>query len=94
VTYQREPRRFAFAHSLTITLVVLLAAHTAAILVLGPGQYRAYELDPGEPFNAGAYWQWFAFEYNLSILADVYGAIILVVGTKWLHEVGSPEAGD
>lgn len=66
-------------------LVMLLAAMISTTLALGPSQYRAEDI-------TGDYWTWWVFETVLSLEADVFGAIILVVFTKWFYEKRSAEA--
>jgi hypothetical protein len=36
----------------------------------------------------------YSSEYLVSILADTYGAVLLVVFTKWFYETGSKESND
>jgi hypothetical protein len=87
-------RRAWRRHSLTIVLIAALAAVTAYILLIGPGYYRAEQLDPGEPMRWGAYWRWWTFEYALALPANILVGILFVVLTKKLREAGSPESGD
>lgn len=74
-------------HGLSLTLVTALSAMMGVTLLLGPAQFRAQGMQ-------GSYWAWWVFQTLLSLEADVFGALILVVGTRFLWERGSAEAHD
>ena len=38
------------------------------------------------------FWIWWSWEYNVSLLADTFGVILIVLLTKWLYEQGSEES--
>jgi hypothetical protein len=37
----------------------------------------------------GDFWLWWSWEYNVSIVADTYGVILIVLLSKWFYEVHS-----
>lgn len=41
-----------------------------------------------------AYWLHYASESLISLLADTYGAVLLILAAKYFYEEGSPESGD
>lgn len=80
--------RWLRRHSLSLVLGALLASMVGVTLLLGPGQYRA------EGIQGVGFWRWWVYETALSLEADVWGALVLVVFTKWLWEHRSAEAHD
>ena len=89
----QRARRVLRRHSLSLALVVLLLGMIGTTLVMGPAQYRA-EFQLPVITDRGDYWRWWAYETVLSLEADVWGALILVVLTARLWERGSAEAHD
>lgn len=82
-------------HSLSIALVAALLALLGFLLAVGPTVYRVdHELGPAEPLPTGPYWLWWTFELAMSIIADVFGPLLLVLLTKHLWETKTPEAKD
>lgn len=79
--------RWLRAHSLSLALGAILLSMLVATLVMGPAQYQAEGVQ-------GSFWRWWAYETILSLEADVFGAILLVVFTKHLYERHSAEAKD
>lgn len=74
-------------HSLSIVLTTIFLSFTGATIILGRPVYTAEELHIG-------FWQWWAYEYTMSLVADNWGALALVVLTKFLFERGSAESND
>ena len=81
-----------YDHSLTIVLVTLMAAQTGHALWSG-----WYVFEREQPFGgkvgagSGQFWVWWTYAYNISLVADTFGVILIVVLTKWLRERGSQE---
>lgn len=69
-------------------------AFTVTTLVTGWFEFSAEEEQHGGRATAGGFALWWAFEYSMSLVADVFGAILLVVLTKRLREIGSAEDKD
>ena len=80
-------------HSLSIVLISLMALQTIISILAGhhvwAGEQELFGLDPSE---MSEFWIWFIFEYHISLVADVFGAILLVLLTKRLREVDSAES--
>jgi membrane protein implicated in regulation of membrane protease activity len=72
-------------HSLSLVLLALLAVQTAFCLWAG---HRVYVAE-GLPVS---FWVWWGWEYQVSLVADTYGVILVVLLTKWLYERGSAES--
>lgn len=72
-------------HSLSLILVVLMVAQTALALWAGRQVYLAEQLPVG-------FWTWWAWEYNVSLVADTFGVLLVVILTKFYRERGSAES--
>jgi hypothetical protein len=81
-------RRVWRDHSLVIVLTSTLAVMTVYSMLVG---YQVWQQDRA---GNGPFWLWWSWEYNESILADVFGGLVLVYSTKKFREAGSPESGD
>ena len=51
-------------------------------------------LGPGVATWSGGYWMWWTWEYNISLVADTFGVLLIVLLSKWFREVGSNENGE
>ena len=74
-------------HSLSLVLTTLWLSFTCATLFLGHAKWKSEGDDI--PF-----WTWWCYEYTMSLVADVFGALALVVLTKRLYEKDSAESTD
>lgn len=74
---------FLHKHGLSLALISIFTIQTAISLVYGRQVWLA---DP-----VATFWTWWIWEYNTSLVADVFGAILLVILSKRLREVGSAE---
>jgi hypothetical protein len=81
-------------HGLGVALVVIFAILTSLTLLTGWPEFQAEQLDHGQPVVVSDFWRWWVFEYSMSLVADVFGAILLVLLTKSLWEKGSAESKD
>jgi hypothetical protein len=72
-------------HSLSIVLGIILVAQTVYSLWTGWQVYGAEDLST--PF-----WIWWSWEYVVSVVADTYGVLLVVLLTKWFYEQGSSES--
>jgi hypothetical protein len=81
-------------HSLGLFLVLLFLAFTTTSLVTGWFEFSSEQSDHGQPVEAAAFWLWWVFEYTMSLVADVFGLLLIVFATKWLREIGSAESKD
>lgn len=90
--HKATPLGFVQRHSLSIVLVVILIAQSVVFWYLGKRMFVAEETAHGvENPQAADFRVWYWGQMTVSILADTYGAILLVVLTKRLREVGSSE---
>lgn len=74
---------FLQRHGLSLVLISVFTAQTVICLILGR---QIWLEDP-----IASFWVWWVWEYNTSLVADVFGAILLVLLSKRLREVGSAE---
>lgn len=84
--------KFFKDHSLSIVLFLIFIVMTGYTLWTGPELYRQEQLAHGEPYKFTEFMRWWSHEYVLSNLADVFGAILLVLLTKKLYERGSSQS--
>lgn len=79
-------------HSLSLLLGAILLAQTIYALMSG-----AYVFAREQPFGSNVsvwsegFWMWWGWEYNVSVVADTYGVLLIVLLSKWFREVGSSE---
>jgi hypothetical protein len=85
-------RKFWHDHSLGIVLVALFAAHVASTLYFGWDVYVAEAKTHQEPAVRHEFFTWWFYEFHQSLVADVYGAMILVFLSKWFREKYSAES--
>lgn len=92
---QKEPTGVWWRdHSLSLVIAAILLVQTVYALISG-----AYVFAREQPFGpqvqpwSSEYWMWWSWEYNVSIVADTYGVLLIVLLSKWLKEVGSSENG-
>lgn len=79
-------------HSLSIVLALILITQT--VLAIWWGSYVfTLEMPLGESVStwSSGFWVWWGWEYNISLVADTYGVLLIVLLSKWLREVGSAE---
>lgn len=79
-------------HSLSLVLAAILLAQTLWALWSAAFVF-ARERPLGESIAAwsGSFWIWWSWEYMVSLVADTYGVLLIVLLSKWLREVGSAE---
>ena len=83
-------------HSLSIALVVILLIQSWAFYKLRLPEWIGDQQDHGvkNPQIWPDFWAHYWGEYMVSILADTYGALLLVLFSKWFFESGSAESKD
>jgi hypothetical protein len=84
-------------HSLSIVLIAILTIQTAHALWAGHAVWITETQTHGDPVMGGwpkDFWIWWSWEYNISLVADTFGVLLIVVLTKWLNEQGSSEGRD
>jgi hypothetical protein len=80
-------------HSLSIVLAALMACQTLIAVWSGVFVWdREQPLGDGLASFGAEFWMWWIWEYNISLVADTFGVLLIVVLSKWLYEVGSSES--
>jgi hypothetical protein len=79
-------------HGLSLVLIGIFSMFTAATLFLGYPEYTTDATRHREAVTTSGFLEWWFFEYAMSLVADVFGAILLVTLTKRLREEGSAES--
>lgn len=81
-------------HSLSIALIVVLVIQAIVVIVTGWPQFVSDAQMHGESAKLLPFTIWFIYEMTVSIIADTYGALLLVLFSKWFFEKGSSESKD
>ena len=91
--WQDEEHHWIKQHSLGVTLAVLLAVQTVYAIFVGHWAWIQDGKDHGEKLTGwpGEFWLWWSWEYNISLVADTFGVLLIVLLSKWLYEQGSAE---
>ncbi|MEX1004681.1 MAG: hypothetical protein WD990_08405 [Acidimicrobiia bacterium] len=82
-------------HSLSLVIAAILFVQTVYAVIAG-----SYVFAREEPLGSdvgtwsGGYWVWWSWEYMISLVADTYGVLLIVLLSKWFREVGSAENGE
>ena len=79
-------------HSLSLALIAVLLVQAVVVLSTGYPEWLADQQMHGEPVKTLDFILWFVYEMTVSIIADTYGALLLVLFAKWFYEEGSPES--
>lgn len=80
-------------HSLSIVLIVILVIQSIVFHFTRLPEWTAEQIAHGESTGLWPnYWLHYSSEWFVSVLADTYGALLLVVLTKWFYEEGSAES--
>jgi hypothetical protein len=80
-------------HSLSIVLVVLMVAQTAYAIWSGAIVWAQEDpFQTKDPALTADFWVWWSWEYNVSLVADTFGVLLVVLLTKWLYERDSAES--
>ena len=80
-------------HSLSLVLVTLMTVQT--LYAVWAGSYvfsREQPFGDGVPTFGREFWAWWTWEYNVSLVADTFGVLLIVLLSKWLYEEGSAES--
>lgn len=80
-------------HSLSLVLGTILVVQTAHAVWAGHSVWVADQRDHGSKVGGwpSEFWIWWSWEYNISLVADTFGVILVVLLTKWFYERGSDE---
>lgn len=88
-----QDKGWFMSHSLSIVLVVILVAQSVVFHFTRLPEWASEQVVHGESTALWPqYWLHYSSEWFVSVLADTYGALLLVVLTKWFYEKGSAES--
>jgi hypothetical protein len=90
---RRKDHTWFYRHSLSIVLAALLLAQTAHAVWVGHWVWiHDTQTHGGAAIGwPSEFWIWWSWEYNVSLVADTFGVILIVLLSKWLYEQGSDE---
>jgi hypothetical protein len=83
---------FLQRHSLSLVLAAILVVQTGIALWTGHHVWIGEQTTHGDPLDYAEFWIWFVWEYNISLVADTFGVILIVLLSKRLEEEGSAES--
>lgn len=91
--WQGEEHHWIKRHSLSLVLIALMTAQTGHAIWAGAYVFsREQPLGQGIPTFGREFWAWWSWEYNISLVADTFGVLLIVMLSKWLYEQGSAES--
>lgn len=80
-------------HSLSIVLIAILVVQSVVYHFTALPDWVGEQEAHGQPTGLWPdYWLHYTAEWMVSVLADTYGALLLVLATKWFFEQGSAES--
>ncbi|QIN94138.1 hypothetical protein PP459_gp095 [Streptomyces phage Wakanda] len=82
-------------HSLSLALLALFLIQSVIVWTSGYSDWAAEQQASKQPVEI---WPdfviFYVYEMTVSLVADTYGALLLVLFAKWFYEQGSPESND
>lgn len=81
-------------HSLSLALITLLTLQAIVVIATGYPEWLSDQQMHKQPVMMIDFFLWFVYEMTVSIIADTYGALLLVLFAKWFYEEGSPESNE
>jgi hypothetical protein len=92
----RQGGSWWYRHSLSLSVATLVVVHLAVTAVMAHRWVWVPDQQVhGEPVGGlwtPEFWQWYAVESNLSLLAEPWGFLVGVLFTKWFYEQKSAES--
>jgi len=87
----RKDSNWFYRHSLSLVLAILLFLQTAYAVWAGHRVWVDELLAHGHEVHDWStdFWIWWSFHYNVALVADTFGVILIVLLTKYLYEQGS-----
>ena len=81
-------------HSLSMVLATVLISQTAYAIWSGHYVWLQDSRTHGDKVSGwpADFWIWWSWEYNVSLVADTFGVILIVLLSKWFYERGSSES--
>jgi hypothetical protein len=95
INHRRKEGGFVRRHSLSIALLFVFALQSTIVWFSGYEDWAGDQMVHGQPVDIwpGYLIHWI-YEMAVSLVADTYGALLLVLFAKWFYEQGSPESED
>ena len=82
-------------HSLSVVLGVLMVVQTLLAVYDGAEVFTLEQpLGDGVALWSWDFWSWWRWHYNVSLVADSFGVLLVVLLTKWLYEKDSSQTPD
>ncbi len=95
INRHRTQGSFIRKHSLSLALFAVFVIQCIIVWYSGYADWRSDQITHK---NDVAIWPgyavYFVYQMSVSIVADTYGALLLVLFAKWFYEKGSPESND
>lgn len=88
----KKERSFFKKHGLSLAFLAILLVQTLVALYFGHIVWMGDQQDHQNALDYADFWSWWLYEYNVSLVADVFGALLLVLLTKKLYEKDSEES--
>jgi len=80
-------------HSLSLALFALFVVQSIIVIVTGYPEWSGEQEALKQPVDIWpGFVIFYVYEMTVSIVADTYGALLLVLFAKWFYEQGSPES--
>lgn len=81
-------------HSLSVILAVILIVQTVVAVWAGRHVWLGEQAAHGQPPDNSEFWIWWIWHYNVSLVADTFGVILIVLLSKRFEEIGSAESNN
>lgn len=85
---------FLRRHSLTLILTVILFGQFVIYTYFAWRHFTDDQVAHGQTATFASFATYWIAETQLSMLADTFGALLLVLATKYFYETGSAESND
>jgi hypothetical protein len=95
INKHRKKGSFVRHHSLSLALLFVFLAQAIIVWFTGYSDWMGQQkIDNASVAIWLDYLIHYVYEMAVSLVANTYGALLLVLFAKWFYEKGSPESGD
>jgi hypothetical protein len=95
INRHRYEGSFFRRHSLSLALLFVFVVQTVIVWYSGYADWKSDQITHKQDVAIWpGYVIYFIYQMAVSIVADTYGALLLVLFAKWFYEKGSPESND
>jgi len=95
INRHRTQGSFVRRHSLSIALLIVFIGQCVIVWYSGYADWKSDQITHKQDVAIWpGYTIYFVYQMAVSIVADTYGALLLVLFAKWFYEAGSPESND